>query len=371
MERRPTIYDVAQAAGVAASTVSRAFARPGRVNAETAARVFAAARELGYRTTALPGLTGSRTRRLALVVTDITNPFYADIIRGAHEAAAELGYTLSLSHTQEDAGIERAWVEHELGTVEGVVLASSRMSDSTIRTLAKQKPVVVLNRRLPEVPCLLVDNARGMRRALEHLGELGHTSVTYLSGPESSWTDGTRWQALREAGFELEMRIRRVGPTQLPTIDAGFARVREIMSQPTTAVIAYNDVLAIGVIKGLRRMGVTVPDDVSVIGVDNILLAEVVEPELTTVASPLRAQGETAVRNLVAMINGAVSSGEPLVLPVKLVVRRSTARRTRRRAGPAPAVTSAPSPPSPPSASSALSAASPGTYGPAAARPSE
>lgn len=342
MERRPTIYDVAKVAGVAASTVSRAFARPGRVNAETAARIFEAARELGYRTTALPGMTTSRTRTLALVVTDITNPFYAEIIRGAHEAAAELGYTLSLSHTQEDADIERAWIEHELGTVEGVVLASSRMSDSTIRTLAKQKPVVVLNRRLPEVPSLLVDNARGMRRALEHLGELGHTSVTYLAGPESSWTDGTRWQALREAGFELEMRIRRVGPTQQPTIDAGFARVREIMSQPTTAVIAYNDVLAIGVIKGLHRMGVTVPDDVSVIGVDNILLAEVVEPELTTVASPLRAQGETAVRNLVAMINGAVSSGEPLVMPVTLVVRRSTGQRSRKRTSPALGTTNVP-----------------------------
>jgi DNA-binding LacI/PurR family transcriptional regulator len=335
MEPRPTIYDVAKAAGVAASTVSRAFARPGRVNADTAAKVFAAARELGYRTTSLSGLTTSRTGTLALVVTDITNPFYAEIIRGAHESAADLGYTVRLSHTQEDAHIERAWIEHELSTVEGVVLASSRMSDSTIRTLAKQKPVVVLNRRLPEVPSLLIDNARGMRRAMEHLGELGHTSVTYVSGPEASWTDGVRWQALREAAFELDMKLRRVGPTQKPTIDAGFGRVGEIMAQPTTAVIAYNDVLAIGVIKGLRRMGVSVPDDVSVVGVDNILLAEVVEPELTTVASPLWAQGQTAVKNLVAMINGAVSTGEPVLMPAELVVRRSTAQRSRNRTSPA------------------------------------
>jgi LacI family transcriptional regulator len=335
VNKRPTIYDVAQAAGVAASTVSRAFARPGRVNAETAARIFEAAKGLGYRTTALPGLTGARSRTLALVVTDITNPFYAEIIRGAHEAAAELGYTLSLSHTQEDADIERAWIEHELASVEGVVLASSRMSDSTIRTIAKQKPVVVLNRRLPEVPCLLVDNARGMRRALEHLGELGHRSVTYVAGPNASWTDGVRWQALREAAFELELKVRRVGPTQQPTIAAGFARAGEIIAQRSTAVIAYNDVLAIGVIKGLHRAGLRVPEDVSVIGFDNILLAEVVEPELTTVASPLRAQGETAVRNLVAMANGAVTSGEPLVLPVKLVVRSSTGQYTRRRAAPA------------------------------------
>jgi LacI family transcriptional regulator len=335
VDPRPTIYDVARLAGVAASTVSRAFARPGRVNADTAARVFAAARELGYRSTSLPGLTGSNSRTLALVVTDITNPFYAEIIRGAHEAAVDLGYSILLSHTQEDPHIERQWIERELPTVEGLVLASSRMSDSTIRTLAKQKPVVVLNRRLPEVPSLIIDNARGMRRALEHLGELGHTSVTYVAGPAASWTDGVRWQALREAGFELDIKVRRVGPIQKPTIAAGFRRVREILAHPTTAVVAYNDVLAIGVIKGLHRLGVAVPDDISVIGVDNILLAEVVEPELTTVSSPLRSQGQTAVRNLVAMIGGAVPTGEPLVLPVKLVVRQSTGQRSRKRTSPA------------------------------------
>jgi DNA-binding LacI/PurR family transcriptional regulator len=339
VEPRPTIYDVAKAAGVAASTVSRAFARPGRVNAETAARVFAAARELGYRTRSLPGLVSSHSQTLALVVTDITNPFYAEIIRGVHEAATELGYTVRLSHTQEDPHVERAWIERELSTVDGVVLASSRMSDSTIRTLAKQKPVVVLNRRLPEVPCLLIDNARGMRRALEHLGELGHHAVTYLSGPESSWTDGVRWQALREAGHQLEIKVRRVGPTPSPTMDAGFRWVPEVLAAPpaapTTAVIAYNDVLAIGVLKGLRRAGLAVPDDVSVVGIDNVLLAQVVEPELTTVASPLRAQGQTAVRNLVALIGGAVSSGEPLLMPVSLVVRASTAQRSRNRTSPA------------------------------------
>ena len=340
MEPRPTIYDVAHRAGVAASTVSRAFARPGRVNADTAARVFAAARELGYRSTSLPGLTGARSRTLALVVTDITNPFYAEIIRGSHEAAAELGYSIRLSHTQEDPHIEREWIERELSSVEGLVLASSRMSDSTIRTLAKQKPVVVLNRRLPEVPSLLIDNARGMRRALEHLGELRHTSVTYLAGPEASWTDGIRWQALREAGYELDIKVRRVGPVQKPTIDAGFGRVRDILAQPTSAVIAYNDALAIGVLKGLDRLGVRVPDDVSVVGFDNTLLAQVVEPELTTVASPLRSQGETAVRNVVAMIGGAVPTGEPLVLPVKLVVRRSTGQRSRKRTSPALGTTS-------------------------------
>ncbi len=342
MDRRPTIYDVAQAAGVAASTVSRAFARPGRVNVETAARIFEAAEALGYRSGALPGRVTTRTRALALVVTDITNPFYADIIRGAHEAAGELGYTVLLSHTQEDAQLEREWTERELRAVEGVLLASSRMSDQAIRMMAKQKPVVVLNRRLPEVPSILVDNARGVRRAVEHLAGLGHDAITYVAGPESSWTDGTRWQALREAAYELDLRLRRVGPCNTPTIQAGFGTAREIADQRATAVIAYNDVVAIGVLKGLLRLGVAVPDEVSILGFDNTLLAEITEPELTTVAAPLCAMGATGVRNLVAMVGGAVPSREPIVMPVRLVVRRSTAQRNRTRTSPASGTTNAP-----------------------------
>jgi DNA-binding LacI/PurR family transcriptional regulator len=331
---RPTIYDVARAAGVAASTVSRAFARPGRVNAATAARIFTAAEELGYRSGWLSGLVPrSRTGSLALVVTDITNPYYGDIIHGAHEAAGELGYTVLLLHTQEDAQLEREWTGRELQGVEGVLLASSRMSDQAIRMMAKQKPVVVFNRRLPEVPSILVDNAGGVRRAVEHLAGLGHGSITYVAGPESSWTDGARWQGLRAATYELDIRLRRLGPCNSPTLQAGFARTGEIAAQGATAVVAFNDMVAIGVVKGLRSLGLDVPDDVSVVGFDNTLLAEITEPELTTVAAPLHAMGATGVRNLVTMVGGAVPSREPLLMPVRLVVRGSTGQRKATPAG--------------------------------------
>lgn len=342
MEQRPTIYDVAKAADVAASTVSRAFARPGRVNADTAQKIFAAAQAIGYRSAALQGLVGSRTRTLALVVTDITNPFYFEIIRGAHEAAGEAGYTILLSHTQEDAQLERQWTERELSTVEGVLLASSRMSDSAIRMLAKQKPLIMLNRKSPEVPSVITDNARGVRRAVEHLAELGHDTITYVAGPETSWADGMRWQALREAAHELDLRVRRIGPANTPTVQAGFRVAAEVMSQHGTAVLAYNDVLAVGVIKGLKRRGARIPEDLSVVGFDNIVLAEIIEPELTTVAAPLRAQGITGVKNLIAIIGGAVPSREPIVLPVKLVVRHSTGQRSRKRTSPARGTTSVP-----------------------------
>ena len=103
------------------------------------------------------------------------------------------------------------------------------MSDSAIRMLAKQKPLVMLNRRVPEVPCVITDNARGMRRAIEHLAELGHESVTYVAGPEASWADGMRWVAIMEAGHELELKVRRVGPCNVPTVHAGFATAAEVL----------------------------------------------------------------------------------------------------------------------------------------------
>ncbi len=337
MESKATIYDVARVAGVAASTVSRAFARPGRVSAETAQRVFAAAAEVGYRSAGLTGVVGDRprTRSLALVVTDITNPFYSELIRGAHDAAGAAGYTILLSHTQEDAQLERDWTERELTAVDGVLLASSRMSDSAIRMIAKQKPMIVLNRRIPEVPCVITDNPRGARRAVEHLAELGHDTITYVAGPETSWADGVRWQALREAAYELELRVRRVGPCNTPTVHAGFDITPELLGHSPTAVIAYNDVLAIGVIKGLRRARVKVPDDVSVVGFDNVILSEIVDPELTTVAAPLRAMGMTCATNLIAVIGGARPSREPIVMPVTLVVRGSSGQRRRKSTSPA------------------------------------
>jgi DNA-binding LacI/PurR family transcriptional regulator len=327
--RGSSIYDVARAAGVAPSTVSRAFSRPGRVNARTAERIFAAARDVGYRSGVLQGPSGQRTRSIAVVATDITNPFSAEIIRGAHEAAGESGYTVLLPHTREDASFERDWTERELSTVEGVLLTSSRMSHNAIRMLAKQKPLVLLNRRVPEVPAVVTDNARGMRRAVQHLAELGHQTVTYVAGPEASWADGTRWVALMEACNELDLRFRRVGPCNRPTVQAGLVTASAVLAQQATAVIAFNDLMAIGVIKGMRSAGVSVPDDISVIGFDNVVLSAIVEPELTTVAAPLRAMGVIGVENLIAAIGGAPPNRDPIVLPVRLVVRGSTARRRR------------------------------------------
>ena len=253
---RPTIYDVARAAGVAASTVSRAYARPGRVNAETAQAIFAAAERIGYRAGRITGSLGRQTgavglvARAAGVAASTVSRAYArpgrvnsetarlhlrggrahrlpgqpdhrtarpadrggrvhglrhhePVLQGDHqrrEEAARLGRLRAAAVRHLGVRPDRTrHVERTLDLVEGVVLSSSRMSDSAIRMIAKQKPLVLLNRKIPETSCIIIDNARGVRRAVEHLAELGHETITYVAGPQASWTEGIRWRALREA----------------------------------------------------------------------------------------------------------------------------------------------------------------------------
>jgi Bacterial regulatory proteins, lacI family/Periplasmic binding proteins and sugar binding domain of LacI family len=221
----PTIYDVARECGVAPSTVSRAFSRPGRVNAETAERIRVVAARLGYRTNPpARALSTGRSSMIALVIPDVTNPVYFDITRGAEDAAAETGYTLLLADFRETGRLEREAIDRAVPAVEGLVLAGPRISDSAIRMAAKQRPTVILNRAMTGLPSVVIDNPRGMRRAAEHLGELGHTAITYLAGPEASWADGMRWRSLREACLELDLQARRLGPRRPAAPAAGHGR---------------------------------------------------------------------------------------------------------------------------------------------------
>lgn len=326
--RPPTIYDVARAAGVAPSTVSRAFARPGRVNAETAERIRQVAAELGYRANPIArALSTARTRMVAVLVSDLANPIYAELVRGAQTAAAEAGFVVLVEDTRESAATEREAAERVLPAVEGVLLASSRMPDAAIRMLAKQKPVVVLNRVLPDVPSVVSDNARGTRRAVEHLASLGHESITYVAGPEASWSNGSRWRAFCDGCHELNLNARRIGPVE-PTFAGGLEAAPQLLDHRTTAVLGYNALVAIGVMRGLRRSGRRVPDDVSVVGFDNVLVTALVSPPLTTVSAPLEEMGTTAMRNLLALVNGARGwDGAPVVIPTRLVVRGSSGAR--------------------------------------------
>lgn len=322
--RAPTIYDVAQAAGVAASTVSRTFARPGRVNSQTAERVRAAAAAIGYRANPVAqALSTARSRMIAVLVSDLANPIYAELLRGAQVAASAAGYGVLVEDTREDAAIERETAERILPMVEGVLLTSSRMSDAAIRGVAKQRPLVVMNRGLADVPCVVADEQRGARRAVEHLGEAGHRDLVYVAGPDASWPNGARWRAFSDACQELDITGRRIGPFE-PTFAGGFEAALALGGSRASGVLVFNALMAVGVIRGLQQAGLRVPQDVSVVGFDDVLIGQIVSPALTTVSSPLQAMGATGLRNLLALVNGARSRGEPVVVPARLVVRESS-----------------------------------------------
>jgi LacI family repressor for deo operon, udp, cdd, tsx, nupC, and nupG len=285
MQKRPTVYDVAKAAGVAPSTVSRAFSRPGRVSAQTAAHIRAVAEELGYRvaTTEAGSPAHKKTRTLALFVSDIGNPFYVEIIRGAHDSASVNGYALMLCDTQESSRAERVAVERALGTVDGIVLSSSsRMSDSAIRMMAKQVPTVVLNRVLPDVHSVVTDNPRGVRRAMEHLGSVSGTRRSPISlGQRQSWADGVRWRASPRS----RARARPQGPPPRllyaddPRRPGAPPEDFAATAGHRARCIAYNDQMAIGLMQAVSRPRRSrVPDEVSVVGFDNILLDDIVTP---------------------------------------------------------------------------------------------
>jgi LacI family transcriptional regulator len=328
-ESPATIYDVAQAAGVNPSTVSRAFSRPGRVSARTAQLIQRVADELGYRRQeVVPVHRPSATKILGLSVADVTNPFNFRLIRGCQTAAASAGFVMILSDSQESEELERDLLRRQLPLVDGMVIASSRLSDKELRGVARQVPTVVLNRRLSGVTSIVPDALSGVRQAVDHLVSLGHDHICYLAGPEASWADGARWSAVRDLARERRLIEHRVGPNH-PTIKGGRIAAQTVRSRGYSAVIAYNDVMAIGVVKGLVERGLSVPGDVSIIGFDNIFASELVTPGLTTVASPLTAIGEAAVRHLVGELGGPKPS-EPFLasMPMKLIVREST--------GPAP-----------------------------------
>lgn len=224
--RRVTIYDVAKEAGVSPSTVSRTFSRPGRVSSRTARRVRSVAERLGYRADEVyRPATASATAMIGLAISDVTNPFYFPIIRGAERAASAAAYSVLLADAQESQRVEREMLRRALPHIDGLVIAGSRMSDTDLRALAKIVPVVVLNRVVVGLPCVVPDNARGVRRAVEHLGSLGHDRVTYVAGPDASWANGTRWRAATEAAEELRLSVNRLGPFE-PAVEGGPSRGR-------------------------------------------------------------------------------------------------------------------------------------------------
>jgi DNA-binding LacI/PurR family transcriptional regulator len=319
-----TIHQVAQAAKVSVSTVSRALNAPDQVSPETRRVVREVAERLGYQPNrAARGLISGRTGNLGLVVPDIANPFFPPMVKAAQTRAQIADYAVFLCDTDEDPHTEIRALRTMAKQVDGVVVCSPRLNDEQTAEVVGLTKVVFLNRRVPGVPAVLMDNADGMRQAVDHLAALGHRRCAYLDGPRTSWSNQERRNAAVRFGAQAGLEVVTLGPFA-PRYEAGLHAADPVIAAEVTAVLAYNDLLALGVLTRLAARGVRVPDQVSVVGFDDIAMAGMAAPPLTTVAVPSAAAGRAAVEALLEMLAGDHTEPRVVELPTQLMVRAST-----------------------------------------------
>jgi DNA-binding LacI/PurR family transcriptional regulator len=325
-----SIHDVAARAGVSVATVSRSLSAQQIVREDTRARVLAAAAELGYEPNrAARGLITGRTGNVGVIVPDLGNPYFHAVLQGAQARAREADYSVFVADGQEDAAEEEALIRAMRKQVDGIVLCSSRLAPVALARLEPTPTLVLLNRRVPGRPSVLIDSAGGMRRAMRHLAELGHVRCAFLAGPRGSWSNHERLRGLRTAARSLGTELFTIAPAGRVGSDfpSGAAAADLVLETGATAVLAYNDLVAVGVLSRLAELGVRVPDELSVVGFDDIPLAAMVTPSLTTVAAPAELAGRTAVDALIDGMEQPAAQPAAAVrrLATTLVVRGSTA----------------------------------------------
>jgi LacI family transcriptional regulator len=322
----PTIYDIAKLAGVNPSTVSRALSKPGRVSAKTQKIIEDAAEQLNYRVNPFArALPTGRTQTIGLIVADITNPTFFDIIRGAETTGSARDYTLVLAESAESPETELVAARRMLSTVDGLILASPRMDDEKILALAADKPVVVINREIEGVPCVVPDVNKGINEAVRSLAANGHQQLAYVAGPPRSWMSRRRWEGVQAACDWYKLEAVRLESSK-PTVDGGRQVARDVRASGATAVITYNDLLAIGLMQELQAAGMHVPDQISIVGFDDIFGADFTTPPLTTVRSPLGECGSRAATLLLDELLGQDGPAGAVRVDTELVVRGSSGR---------------------------------------------
>ncbi|MGY0061175.1 LacI family DNA-binding transcriptional regulator [Streptomyces sp. LZ34] len=326
-----TIREVAKAAGVSPSTVSRALALGGTVSAVTRDRVQAVADQLGYQPNrAARGLITGRTGHLGVIVPDLLNPFFAEICKGVQARARGLGHAVFVSDAERDEGLELDAIRTMAPEVDGIVLCAPHLSSEELRSLDRltHKPVVLLHRKEPGFASVTADMVEGMTDALTHLHALGHRRIAYVGGPRSTWTAQERAAGIEAMAASSEVEIVQVGSVA-PHFDGGITGAADVvLASGASAVVAFNDIVAFGLISRFIARGVRVPDEMSVVGCDDIALSGMAAPPLTTVNVPKAHAARAAVDLLFRMLGTpAEEDAQPLqrVLPTHLVVRGSTA----------------------------------------------
>jgi len=333
---RPNLMNVAHHAGVSPATVSRVLNNTAPVRASVRERVLASVAALGYEPSPARANAATFHSTIAVVITDILNPFFPELVRGVEEEARADNFALLLCDTAEDP----QWEQHILRTltgrpIDGMIVCASRLATQDLIAFRdRQKmPMVVINRCIghPGIPCVIVDFENATYRAGRHLLSLNHTRIAYLAGPSTSEASQSRRHGLELALTEADLSLRpELCPASFPNVDGGFQAMSALLALPLserpTAVLAYNDIMALGALHAVRAHHLRVPEDISVVGFDDIAMAAHANPPLTTIAQPKYRMGKLAMRILHQAINGQTTVGEGYTLVESpLIVRESTA----------------------------------------------
>lgn len=301
---RATIYSIAQELGVSASTVSRAFSRPDLVRDSVREQIVATAQRLGYQPNRFArGLATGRTGLIGLLVPDITNPFFPPVVRAIEQAAAGRDTDVLLADAGVDGMAEPALIERLRAQVDGLLIASPRASSAALKEAIAGTPAVVINRALQGLPSVVVDNTAALQQAAQYMADSGHRKIALLCGPASSWAASRRAKAVRRWAEDSDAELVELGPFEAQ-FDDGRTAAADIIASGATGVLAFDDLMACGVLAGLADHGRKVPDDISVVGCDDVLLARTVTPALSTVTAPIDELGRHAVQALAQVVAG-------------------------------------------------------------------
>ena len=331
----PTLRDVAALAGVHAATASRALNPKTRrlVNAETARRIVRAAESLGYQPNPIArSLKTAKSSTIGLVIPDLTNPLFPPIVRGIEDVLGPAGYNAWIVNTDNDPDRERTQIESlRSRQVEGLIIATARLDHPLLEKLHEQgMSMVLVNRRLENVsiPSVTPDDSSGIAMAVKHLFDLGHRRIAHLAGPQTTSTGLVRSRAFRHAirDHGLDEDSSLVVDCDYWNEAEGARGLRTLLDRGSqfTAIVAGNDLIALGCYDVFSERDISCPDDVSVIGFNDMPFLDKLRPPLTTVRVPHYAIGAEAARMLVETIDEPNRHPRSLLLPLSLVVRQST-----------------------------------------------
>jgi LacI family transcriptional regulator, repressor for deo operon, udp, cdd, tsx, nupC, and nupG len=324
------IADVARMANVSTATVSRVISNAGTVKKETAEKVLEAIKKLNYQPNMLARqLRRSETKTILVVVPDITNTFFSAVLRGIESVAIENGYQVLLGDARNNVETETSYLTI-LGQkkADGLILLTARTDQKILEELSQDYPVVLACEYYEgtQLPTVSIDNVSSARKATEYLISLKHKRIGHISGPLNVVVGRDRCkgfhQAMAKHGLSVDPSLVQEGEF---SFESGFNLMMKFLSleEPPTAIFAGNDEMAMGAVKAAKSKGVRVPEDLSVVGFDDIKFASIFEPALTTIAQPTFDMGQKAMHLLLRLINNEELEKDQFILPDKLIVRDS------------------------------------------------